>query len=100
MHGHVARNEAPWGDDIIDSVRAQLRDGYIETAARLLEQLRPTSVAYACSSGSFVGGPEYHLEIVDLIERLLGVPATTGTTACDVALRTLGVRRISVVTPL
>ena len=96
---HVARNEAPWGDDMAASVRAQLSEGYIEAAARLLVQLRPMAVGYACSSGSFIGGPSYHLQIVDLLEGLLDVPATTGTTACDVALRTLGVRRISVVTP-
>jgi maleate isomerase len=96
---HVARNDAPWADDMVAAVRAQLTSGAIETAARMLAPVRPDAVAYACSSGSFAGGPEYHLGIVDALERTLGVPATTGTTASDVALRTIGARAISVVTP-
>jgi len=96
---HVARNDAPWHADMVGAVRAQLSSGAIATATRMLEPVRPSAVAYACSSGSFAGGPDYHLRIVDEMESILGVPATTGTTACDVALRTLGVTDISVVTP-
>jgi maleate cis-trans isomerase len=96
---HVARNAAPWDGDVIASVLRQRNDGLVAAAARSLEPVHPDAVAYACSSGSFAGGPDFHLQIVDDLERILGVPATTGTTACDVALRTLGVRDVSVVTP-
>ena len=96
---HVARNEAPWSDDMVAAVRAHLSAGYIAEATRRLVPVRPAAIGYACSSGSFVGGPAYHLEIVDEITRIAGVPATTGTTACEVALKTLGMTRISVVTP-
>jgi maleate isomerase len=96
---HVARNTAPWDGDVIASVLRQRSDGLVDAAARSLEPVRPDAIAYACSSGSFAGGPSYHLQIVEDLERILGVPATTGTTACDVALRTLGARDLSVVTP-
>ena len=96
---HVARNEAPWSDDMVAAVRAHLAEGYIERAARLLVPVRPTAIGYACSSGSFVGGPGYHLEIVDELTRITGAPATTATTAGEVALKTLGMSKISVVTP-
>src|SRR6185437_6519666 len=90
---------APMGGDVLDDIRAQVRDGHVEAATRLLLPVRPDAVAYACSSGSFVGGPGYDRQIVAMMERVTGVPATTGTTACQVALTTLGVRHISVVTP-
>jgi maleate cis-trans isomerase len=96
---HVARNEAPWSEDMVTAVRAHLSEGYLQAATRLLVPVKPSAVAYACSSGSFVGGPGYHLEIVDEMTRITGVPATTATTAGEVALKTLGMTRISVVTP-
>lgn len=96
---HVARNDAPWADDMVGAVRAQRSSGAIAAATRMLQPIRPDAVAYACSSGSFVGGPDDHLQIVDEMEGILGVPATTGTTACDVALQRLGATDISVVTP-
>jgi len=96
---HVARNEAPWTGDPVDSVLAHLRDGHIETAAKALLPIHPDAIGYACSSGSFGGGPGYDGRIVEMLERVAGVPATTATTACAVALRALGARSIGVVTP-
>jgi maleate isomerase len=96
---HVSRNYAPWTEDTIESVTMQLQDGYIEEAAKLLAPIQCDSVGYACSSGSFVGGPGYDKKIIALLEDVTGSPATTGTTACSKALRALGVTRVAVATP-
>ncbi|MBM4408848.1 MAG: hypothetical protein FJ038_09705 [Chloroflexi bacterium] len=96
---HVSRNDAPWSEDMVGAVLAHLSSGAIATATRMLVPVQPDAVAYACSSGSFAGGPGYDLRIIDEMARIAGAPATTATTASEVALRTLGAATISVVTP-
>lgn len=96
---HISRNEAPWTDDVIQSVKAQLEEGFIEAAAKLLTPIRPDSVGYGCSSGSFVGGAGYDQKIISVIEKVTGSPATTGSTASIGALKALGIGRVAIATP-
>ena len=60
---HVARNDAPWADDMVGAVRAQLSSGAIATATRMLEPVRPDAVPPSRrwpskhpTSGSAAGG--------------------------------------------
>lgn len=56
-------------------------------------------LAFSCTSGSFVGGKDYDLELIRLIEETTGIATTTTTTAVVRALRVLGVERIAMATP-
>ncbi len=56
-------------------------------------------IAFCCTIGSMIGGVGYDAEIIDLIEKEAGVPATTTTTSVRAALDVLRVTRIAVATP-
>jgi maleate isomerase len=72
----------------------------IMDATRLLSKAPLQSIVFGCTSGSFVGGPGYDLQLVaEMAEVSGGIPVTTTTTAATHALRTLGVRRIALFTP-
>ena len=56
-------------------------------------------IAFCCTVGSMVGGPNYDQEIIRLIEETAGVPAITTTTAVKASLNALEVNRIAMATP-
>jgi len=58
-----------------------------------------SSIAFACTSISFIRGVGGDTEIIERIERTAGVPATTTSTAAAKALRALGAIRLAVATP-
>ena len=75
--------------------RAQILD-----ATRLLAEAPLDSIVFGCTSGSFVGGAGYELQITAaMAEVSSGIPVTTTTAAATHALRTLGVRRVALFTP-
>lgn len=71
----------------------------IEQAAKCLKIVRPNVIVYACTSGSFVKGTGWDLEIADRIEKASGVKATTTSTAIVEAMRTLKIRKVAVAAP-
>jgi maleate isomerase len=95
---HVARTQ-PLVDDFSIDAYARLAGEDVERQAALLGLIRPSSVAYACTSGSFIRGVEYDEEISARVRQASGAPATTTSTAMVNALRALGVRRVAVATP-
>lgn len=60
---------------------------------------RPDVVAWACTSGSFVGGRAWALAQARTLERLAGVPATSTSLAFIEALTALHVDEVSLVSP-
>ena len=71
-----------------------------ETAARALGSAAVDVVAYACTSGSFLGGPGYDEVLLAKIEGVAGGAPAVGTSPAVVeALRASGIRRVAVVTP-
>jgi maleate isomerase len=50
-------------------------------------------ICFACTSGSFIGGPGYDQEIIERIERVSGSPATTTVTCVVELFRDMGIRR-------
>lgn len=80
-----------------DSLRAMQDD--TERAAADVADARVGVIAFACTSGSFVGGPDYDRTLISLIEETTGVPATTTTSAVLRALRLMNVRRLAMATP-
>ncbi|MCY4114813.1 MAG: decarboxylase [Chloroflexi bacterium] len=74
-------------------------DPAIGRAARRLVQRGAQAVAYGCTSGSYVLGPDGDAAIAADMHTAAGVPATTTSTAAAAALRELGVRRVAVLSP-
>ncbi|WP_108881501.1 aspartate/glutamate racemase family protein [Anderseniella sp. Alg231-50] len=68
-------------------------------SARQIAQTRLGVIAFACTSGSFVGGAGYDDRLIKMIEDETGIAATTTTTAVVRALRLLNVSRIALATP-
>ncbi|MFE5032915.1 aspartate/glutamate racemase family protein [Streptomyces sp. NPDC056683] len=68
-------------------------------AVRALTAVAPEVVAYACTSGSFVGGLAGERAMCEAMTRSGAVPALTTSGALLDALTELGVRRLALVTP-
>jgi len=79
-----------------------LETGADEPLLAGVERMRrwhPDVVAWACTSGSFVGGRAWALAQARAIERAAGVPATSTSLAFVEALSALGADEVSVVSP-
>jgi maleate isomerase len=74
-----------------------------ERAIAAVEQLlpiRPSAIAWACTSGSFIGGRSGNEQLVARLQAAAGtVPVTTASAALIAALQALGVREPSVGSP-
>ncbi|MET7701531.1 MULTISPECIES: maleate cis-trans isomerase family protein [unclassified Streptomyces] len=68
-------------------------------AVRALTAVGPEVVAYACTSGSFVGGVAGERAMCEAMTRAGAVPSVTTSGALLEALDELGARRIALVTP-
>ncbi|MPY64423.1 maleate cis-trans isomerase family protein [Streptomyces spongiae] len=68
-------------------------------AVRTLNAIAPEIVAYACTSGSFVGGVAGERAMCEAMTRAGAVPSLTTSGALLEALNELGVRRLALVTP-
>ncbi|WP_433679773.1 maleate cis-trans isomerase family protein [Nocardia sp. CA-119907] len=64
--------------------------------AELLAPERPAAVVWACTSGSFVYGPQGARDQVRALAAAAGVPASSTSLAFVAAARALGVRRVAV----
>ena len=80
-------------------VEGLARDPGIGRAARRLAQRGAQAVAYGCTTGSYVLGPDGDAAIAADMRTAAGVPATTTSTAAAAALRELGVQQVAVLSP-
>src|SRR5215510_1164918 len=71
----------------------------VKQAARLLATLSPHVVAYACTAGSFVDGPEATRALLTEMNDIVGCPVVATSAAMVEALRHLDVRRLALATP-
>lgn len=71
----------------------------LDAAAQLVASVSPDAVAYACTSGSFLDGPEHLRAQVDAIAAVVGCPVVATSAALIDALRELGVTRVALATP-
>ena len=71
----------------------------IEEAAEELVPLAAQAVGYGCTSASYIRGVGGDQDISDRMTAATGLPATTTSSAAVEALRHLGVRRVSVLSP-
>jgi len=68
-------------------------------ASEELAELNPAVVAFGCTGGSFYKGAEYNRQLIDLISTAARTKATSTSEAIVDAIRFLGLKRISVLTP-
>ena len=66
----------------------------IKEATENLLAIRPNSIVYECTSGSFGPGPDWNDLLIKTMEKVAGVPATTAANAIVEALRTLKAKKI------
>lgn len=80
-------------------VEGLARDPENGRAAGRLAKRGAQAVAYGCTSGSYVLGPNGDAAIIELMQAESGVPATTTSSAVAAALRTLGAQSVAVLSP-
>ena len=71
----------------------------LEGAARLIASVAPKVVAFACTSGSFLDGPDALKAQVELIRSIVQCSVVATSAAMIEAMRALGIRRIALATP-
>src|SRR5688572_15650333 len=71
----------------------------VEGAARLIASVSPDVVAFACTSGSFLDGEAGLTRQLETIGSIVHCPVVLTSRCMVEALRSLGVRRIALVTP-
>ena len=88
-----------WVVDVTDEDLEAMNEE-AEQAARVVGTAAVDAIAYACTSGSFLGGPGYDQALLARITDASGGATTVGTSPAMIkALRVMGIRRVSVVTP-
>jgi maleate isomerase len=97
---HITRTPPHFGPVGVELARAVSETGEAADATRTLVEIAPDSIAYACTSGSFVDGLDHERALRDAIEGASpGSRAITTSGALLDALRALGVRRVGLGTP-
>ena len=70
-----------------------------ERATKMIATLGPSVIAFVCTTGSLLSGIGWDEELINRIEKIAKVPATTTATAVIRAFKELGVTKVSVGTP-
>ncbi len=96
--GVAVYNARLWNDkEIVPETLAKMERDIAPTTRLILPDLTLDVVAFGCTSGSMVIGPERVRTLIR--ESRPGVPTTTPVEAVDSALAALGARRIGLVAP-
>lgn len=96
---HLART--PFEPVAVSLEQAELVSGkhHLQQATRDVLGVDPEVVAYLCTSGSFINGPEYEASLRQAILEAGAPAAVTTSGALMEAVEKLGPRRMSIVTP-
>jgi len=90
LKGAEATKEAIW--DMVNSEQ-------IEQTAQMLSEANVDIIVFACTIGSLIGGRGWDELLIKRIEKVSGIAATTTSTEVINALKTIGCKFITVVTP-
>ena len=71
----------------------------IERVVPYVASAKVELMIYACTGGSFAGGPGFDKQLTARMEKAADVPAIVTSSAMVEALRELGLRRLSVASP-
>jgi maleate isomerase len=81
-----------------EAERRMIHD-HVPVAVTDLATLRPHVVAFACTSGGAVLGPEGETRLIESIARETAVPVVSTNDAVGTAIERLGRKRVAVLTP-
>ncbi len=101
---HMAGTRPPSDADLsvgitIERLLRMPGNSNIEDAAEELVPMGVASIVYGCTSASYIRGVGGDTDIADRINAATGLPATTTSGAAVAALRHVGVRSVSVLSP-
>ncbi len=97
---YITRTERLENTAVTEKLAQEVSDAKAVTpAVRSLISAEPSSVAYACTSGSFVGGLAGEAELRGVMERAGAPHAVTTSGALLQALEHLSISRIAIATP-
>ncbi|SDC03869.1 maleate cis-trans isomerase family protein [Streptomyces prasinopilosus] len=96
---HVTRTPYVPVEVGLDLARLISEHATLRNAVSTLTEVTPEAVAYACASGSFVGGVPGEHAMCEVMSGAGSVPAVTTSGALLEALAELDVRRLALVTP-
>jgi maleate isomerase len=96
---HLTRTPLVPVEVSLDLARLVSEHETLGEAVRALNAVAPEIVAYACTSGSFVGGIPGERAMCEAMTRAGAVPSLTTSGALLAALAELGAQRIALVTP-
>ncbi len=95
LHSHrMWLPENGLGKDDMDRMNSEVLN-----AVRYLTTARMDAIAYGGTTSSFYRGPGWDQELIRMIEEESGVPAAVTTHSVAMALRSLGIRKLSIATP-
>ncbi|MBI2860010.1 MAG: hypothetical protein HYX91_00710 [Chloroflexi bacterium] len=77
----------------------QLKGKAVIEATKLARSEAIDMLLFACTSGSFIGGPGYDQEIISELEAVSGLPATTTATSVLTAFKDMGVKTMVMIGP-
>jgi maleate isomerase len=86
------------GNDVNEESLLNLGD-QVCNAAKLLSEAPMDIIALGCTSGSFIGGSSYDLELINKMEQRSSTACTTTGRSVINALRTMNLDRIALFTP-
>lgn len=93
------RISLPNGEATPESIGSMVNSGRLEAAVRELADGGIAAAAFACTTGSLIGGPGFDVELSQRLGSEAGIPVTTTAGAMLKALEAVGARRIAVATP-
>lgn len=95
LHSHrMWLPENDLGQDQMDRMNSEVLN-----AVRYLSTARMDAIAYGGTTSSFYRGPGWDEELIRMIEGESGLPAAVTTLSVAMALRSLGIKKLSIATP-
>ena len=96
VHSHRLWHES----ELEPLTRFDRMNSQIVEATRYLSRVNLAAIAYCCTGGSFYRGPGWDTEILQLIESAsAGTPAFATSPSVIKALRSVGAKKVSAITP-
>lgn len=77
----------------------EMTDGIETEVKKLTFSHTDDLICFACTAGSFIGGPGWDKILIDRIEKAAGIPATTTTTCVMELFNDMGIKKIALVGP-
>lgn len=96
---HVARISLPEGMASKEAIYEMVKSSQLEIASEQLSEANVDLICFGCTIGSLIGGNNWDKKIINRIEKVSGVQATTTSTEILKALEACNAKVVSIATP-